>query len=121
MCVLIKLIGIYLIAIGVVVLFTPKAYNKILKFFRKEKRVYIAGILRIFLGILFLSAAQQSRLKIFLVVIGILTVIGGILIFVPKQKKLQEMIDWFDKIPSIFIRLWGIVAIILGALLIYSV
>ncbi|MFA5410400.1 MAG: hypothetical protein WC321_00870 [Candidatus Omnitrophota bacterium] len=121
MLILVRLVGVYLMAAGIIILLWPKAYNRILNFFRQGRRIYIAGILRILFGVLLLSSAAESRLKIFLMVLGVLAIIGGSLIFILKPAKLQAAINWFDKKSPVFIRLWGGVALALGAILVYSI
>jgi len=121
MVILIKIIGIYLMAIGCVIILRPKAHKKIFDFFRHGKRIYLAGALRILFGALLLSVAPQSRLEAFLTILGVLSLVGGILIFLLKQAKLYAMMDWFEKRPAGFTRLWGIVAVVIGALFVYSV
>lgn len=121
MLILVKVIGIYLVAMGIIILLRPKAYSIIFNFFRQGKRIYMAGILRILFGALFLSVADESRFQTFLLIMGVLAIIGGITIFVLKPAKLKTLMDWFEKKSPTFIRTWGVVAIIIGALFIYSV
>lgn len=121
MLILVILIGVYMIVIGNIILFDPKVFNRVIAFFMHGKKIYMAGILRILLGAIFLLAAPDSRLKGVLITLGILVFAGGLLIFVLGEKRIRTMVSWIEKKPPVFARVWGIIAIGMGVLIISSV
>lgn len=121
MLILVKLIGIVIIGIGIILLLNPKAINQIIACCQKGKRLYIAGILRILIGVIFLLTASQCRLPGIVLVLGILILITGILIFILGLERVKSILNWWNKGMPLVIRLIGLVTLAIGALLIYSV
>lgn len=121
MLILAKLIGIYIIIMGIILLVSPKTIKRFVAFFGQGKRIYLAGILRLAFGVILLLAASRCRLVGIVVTLGILTIIGGILVFVLGIERVRALLKWWDKRSPQVIRLFGLVVIAVGALLIYSV
>ena len=94
--------------------------RKLSDFFGKGKRIYLAGIIRLALGIIFLLAASTCRWSKVVAVIGILTLLGGILIFVLGPKRINAMIAWFNQKSPVVLRLMSILVIAIGILIISS-
>lgn len=120
MLVLVKFIGIFIVSMGITILLSPSTMKKIIIFWKQGKRLYAAGILRLLIGIILLLAASQCRLVGVVVWLGILTLIGGIIIFALGLQKIKSFLDWWSKKPPLLLRLWGVIALAIGALLIYS-
>lgn len=121
MLMLAKLIGVAIIAMGTVIAINGKAFTAMLDFWKKGKNMYLAGILRLAFGTLFVYISHLCRLPAVMSVLGILTIIGGVLIFVMGPKKILAMIEWFQKMPPLMTRAAGLVAIMVGALIVYSI
>lgn len=121
MLILVKLIGTYFVSIGIAIILNPKIITRFITFFAKGQRIYLAGILRFVIGAILLLAASQCRLVGVVVTLGVLTLSGGILIFVMGIKRVRAMLSWWQGRPAFFIRLLGLLALAIGALLIYSV
>jgi uncharacterized protein YjeT (DUF2065 family) len=90
------------------------------KFIGEEKRYYLAAIFRLAVAIIFLmfgNAARHPRVVWFF---GLLFLIGGILVLVVPAPKIKSMIDWWIAKPLWVYRLWGVVAVLIGVLIIYA-
>jgi len=120
MLILVRLIGIVLVGMGIMYLLNPKTLRQFVAFFEQGRRLYIAGILRIVIGVILLAAASQCRWVGVVLALGILILIGGIVIFILGLERLKSMINWWNKRPLIVIRLMGLIALAVGALLLYS-
>jgi len=116
----IRFVGLYMVAMGTLILFMPKCFGKIADFFMKGKRIYLAGSLRLVLGLIFVVTAWQSRQIAVIYWLGVLTIIGGALLLVFSKDTINGMVSWLDNRQAGFIRLWGIAAAAIGALIIYS-
>ncbi|MDD4940121.1 MAG: hypothetical protein PHI60_08220 [Candidatus Omnitrophica bacterium] len=117
---LIKIVGIYMALMGAFILFIPRCFVKIVDFFMKGRRIYIAGLLRLILGFIFVITAWQSRQTTLIYSLGVLIIMGGTLLFALRKDTIKAMVGWLDNRPAGFIRLWGVAAAAFGALIIYS-
>lgn len=121
MLMFIKIVGIYMAVMGGLILLRPKSFVKIVDFFMKGKRIYIAGLLRLALGFIFVATAWESRQTALIYSLGVLIIMGGTLLFALRKDTISSIVGWLDNRPAGFTRLWGIAAALFGALIIYSV
>ncbi len=118
---LVKLVGMILMAIGIVFLLSPKRMRQWMVFCEKGVRPYMMGALRILVGILFLLAAPQSRVVWVIVTIGILALLKGIAIFILGLERIKSMLRWSQGRSLPVLRLIALFAIAIGVLILYSV
>ncbi|MFH1339296.1 MAG: hypothetical protein ABIH40_05595 [Candidatus Omnitrophota bacterium] len=121
MPVMVKLIGLIIVGMGAIVLLNPATMRWLIAFWKEEKRLYAAGLLRLLLGIILLLAAPQCKQTAVVTVLGILILIGGILIFLLGLEKTKSILEWWNKKPPAALRLMGLVTLAIGLLLFYSV
>jgi hypothetical protein len=117
---LVWIIGALIGAWGVLAVIVPEKMRAFVRFLAKEKRYYLAALLRLLIAIVFLIFArdvQQTRIILFL---GLLFLAGGILVLVIPGPKIRSMLDWWLAKPLWVYRLWGIVAVMFGVLIIYA-
>ena len=120
MVVLVKLLGVVIVAFAVIYLVSPVLMKKYMVFWVKGKRVYAGAGLSILFGIILLSAARQCRLSWFVALMGILALIKGIYLFVSGLKGLTSMVNWWIAKPPAVLRMVGLLELALGLLFIYS-
>jgi len=117
---LVRLVGMILVAIGIVFLLSPKRMRQWMVFCEKGLRPYMMGTLRILVGILFLLAAPRSRVVWVIVTMGILALLGGITIFILGLERVKSMLRWWQGKSLPVLRLIALLAIALGMLILYS-
>ncbi|MBN2121201.1 MAG: hypothetical protein JW734_09150 [Candidatus Omnitrophica bacterium] len=118
---LVKLMGIIMVGYGIAYLVKPSVARKIIRFWEKKKRLYWGGVLSILIGIVFLMAAPYCGVSWYVILMGILALVKGVVIFVAKDK---EILSWMDKVAKLEaknLRLLSLITVGLGVLLIYSV
>ncbi len=120
MDIVIKIIGIVIAAAGIVYLLKPDVMKWLMKFFKQGNRIYFAGLLRLVLAVIFLLAARECDITWVIVLFGILFLIGGLLIFVLGPQKIRWILDWYQKQSVLFLRLLALIALAIGAIIIYS-
>ena len=107
--------GVLIILMGIVLVVVPEP---VISFFSDgpPSLQYFAGILRLGLGLVFIKAAAGSRYPVFLKVIGILTVIGGIVLLVLPSDLWASMMAWISQGHVLRYRFIGaVLAMVLGA------
>ena len=120
MVILVKLFAIAIVVLGVIFLLSPKALKQYLSFWTKRKNFYLAGILSILFSVVFLLAASQCKLAVVLIIMGILSLIKGIWLFVIGPKGMVAMGNWWLERDTKVLRLIAPFILAFGILLIYS-
>ena len=120
MDIVVKIVGIVVVFIGIVYLLKPGVLKSFIGFFKKGKRIYFVGLIRFVLAVIFLLAANQCRTAWVIIVFGILFMISGLLIFMLGAKRVKSILDWWQRQSSLLLRLMGVIALAVGAVIIYS-
>lgn len=116
----IQIIGIVIVAIGVVYILKPSVMKRLFEFFKKGNRLYVAAPIRLALAIVFLVGAGECKQPWVIIAIGILLLISGILVIVLGPKKLVPMIEWFQGQSEILQRVLALIALAVGVVIIIS-
>lgn len=115
----IKIIGIFFVFVAIVYLLKPGVFKRILEFFKQGKRIYFAGLLRFVFAVFFLLGANDCKIPWVIITLGILFIISGLLVFTLGLEKLKAMIEWYQKQSALFLRIIALVALAIGAVIIY--
>ena len=116
----IKIIGIVFVFAGIVYLLKPNVIKSLMEFFKKGKRIYIAGLIRFALAIVFLLAARECDITWVIVAFGILFLFGGLLIFILGPERVRAIINWWQKQPVLLLRVIALIFLAIGAIIVYS-
>jgi len=120
MATVIKIIGIIIVSIAIVFLVKPTVMKLIIQFFKKGIRVYLAGLIRLALAVVFLLGARECGKTWVILVFGILFLISGLLVFMLGPAKIGPLLDWYQKQSLILSRLMAVFILAIGAIIIYS-
>ena len=120
MVIAIKSLGIVFVLIGITYLLQPNILKTLMSFFKKGKRIYIAGLIRFALAVIFLLAATQCRKPSIIGAFGALFVLSGVLIFVLGPDTIRRIFDWYEKQSTIIFRIIASIVIAVGAIIIFS-
>lgn len=120
MIVIVNIMGVVISLVGLTFLFNPALMKKFISFMKDSNKIYIIGTLRLVLGVIFILAAPQANYSPVIMAIGILMVIGGILIFAIGRKRVTAMMEWCLNMPDSNARLFAIVPVLLGVLILFS-
>jgi uncharacterized protein YjeT (DUF2065 family) len=89
-------------------------------FMKKGRRIYLSGLLRFTLSIIFLLGASDCNYKWIIAVFGILFLISGLLIFALGPEKIRRMLDWYQDQPALIFRAIAGIVLACGAVIVYS-
>jgi len=116
----ISIIGILVVLEGIVFLLKPAWAKKTISFFSQGRFVYLAGVIRILLGVLFLIYARGCVWTWFVIIFGLLMCAAGVCVFLINIDKLKAYLNWWLQRSDITIRIISVVAIILGSIIFYA-
>ena len=117
---IIKIIGIIIVCIGIVFLVKPQVTRYLMGFFKKGSRIYLAGLVRFALAIIFLLGARGCGIPWVIALFGILFMVSGILVFMLGPARLGPLIDWFQKQSLLLVRAMAVLMLAVGAVIIYA-
>ena len=116
----IKSLGILFVLIGIAYLLQPDILKILMRFFKKGKRIYGAGLVRFALAVVFLLAATECRQPTIVGAFGILFLLSGLLIFGLGPETIRRIFDWYEEQPTFVFRMIASVVIAVGAIVIFS-
>jgi len=120
MLLLVKLVGILVIAIGIMSVLNLKKMKDLMSYIKKDKRINYIGVIRITFGVIFLLAAPSARLSGIIAGLGIVMIAAGLAIFILGIEKAKSVIDLWMKKSDVLLRLWAFIALLIGLLITYS-
>jgi len=108
-----RLLAILWVAIGTLMIFAPEVLRK--KLFAKLKELPLkkVGVVPLVIGILLLLAALYYTYRLFVVLLGLLSIAKGVYCIVAPEK-MTKIQDWWLGAKKRVYRVYGIVIIILG-------
>ncbi len=117
---LIKIIGIGIMILGVAYFAEPGFMKRLMAFFKQGERIYLAGVLRLVLGIVFLLSARECDNKWIIILFSIIFIAGGAIVFMLGPVKFQSYISWAERQPSWVLRIMAVVIAVVGGIIIYA-
>lgn len=120
MDIIIRSLGIVIVVVGIVYLLRPDVMKWLIEFFKQGKRIYLAGLIRLALAVIFLLGARECKHFWVIFAFGILFLIGGLLIFILGPEKLRRILDWYQKQSALLLRVIAVIVLAIGAIIIYS-
>ncbi len=115
---IVYLLGFLWIAAGAIAILYTDDYKGFLKgLLTRLDRMYLAMIPAIF-GLLLLFAASSTTHSGFIRLIGVLGIVKGVLIYFNPGGLFEISKDWLDSLSGQGYRLLGIIALVLGTVII---
>ncbi len=116
----IKSLGILIALMGVAYLLRPEIIKRLMNFFKKGRRIYLPGLLRFALAIVFFLGARECRYFWVIFASGIIFLTGGLLIFTLGPERIRRILDWYQEQPMLIFRVIALIVLAFGAVIIYS-
>lgn len=117
----IKFLGILFILLGILNLLFPKGTYDFIKANQEKISLYIVAIVgRFLLGILFITAAHESKYPGVINVVGYLNIITALIfVFIGHKRFIKFMSSILNNI-NLYAFVGGLIGIVFGAFLIYA-
>ncbi len=120
MAILVKAIAVVIACMGIINLVNPAVMKKMISFWQRGRRIYIGGLIRIFLGAILLWSSSGARHFCVIALIGALMILGGMTIFIVGEEKMRGILIWWDNKPVFVLRVVACLMVALGALIFFS-
>lgn len=117
---LMRLLAILWVSMGTLMIFAPEVLRK--KLFAKIKEIPLKklSIVPLVIGILLLPASFYNQYRLFVILIGLLAIAKGVYGIVAAEK-MAKLMDWWLGLKKRVYRVYGIVIIILGFILLSGI
>jgi hypothetical protein len=118
--IVIKSLGIIFALIGLGYLLRPDVMKRLMEFFKKGRRIYFPGLLRLALAVVFFVGARECRYFWVILAAGIIFLAGALLIFVLGPEKIRRILDWYQEQPTLIFRVIAVIVLVFGMIIIFS-
>lgn len=120
MSLLVKILGILVIAMAVLIIIRPQALKKLIGFFQEGKAIYLGAVSRLIIGVFLLLAASGCRYPSIVIALGIITLAMGILTFIIGIERCRAWLKAIGEKSELIHRLIAIIPLAFGILLVYA-
>ena len=114
---IIMLFGILYIIIGMLFVVFTESTKEVLRNLLKGKKVQSLSIISLAVGMLFIMGSRVVDAPWVLVLFGLLGIAKGAFFMFAPEKKTKPFIDWWLNASMGIHKCWGIVAFLMGILL----
>lgn len=112
-------IGLLIVAQGIVGLVAPELFQQLIQFIQTPPNIYFAAVVRIAFGIVLVLAAPQSRAPVALRILGALILVGGLITPFLGVRVADVILGWWSQGPGI-VRAWAAGALVIGFFIVYA-
>jgi hypothetical protein len=112
--------AMFWIIVGVLLIFSPKLLVD--KFGKKVKTAspVSMSIIAFVISLCLLIAASHNRFVVFVRLLGILGIAKGVA-FLAVPDKMKKMTDWWFKANATVKRAWGVLAVLIGSIVLMGI
>jgi hypothetical protein len=120
MATLVSLVGLALILVGIFGIASPQRLADIVQTWSVRGRFLTAVVVRLVIGITFVFAAPATRFPTAILVLGVMALVVAVALMLVGSKRVDALIQWWFRQSAGFTRGWSILAVLLGAVLVYA-
>ncbi|MFH1836491.1 MAG: hypothetical protein ABH862_00050 [Candidatus Omnitrophota bacterium] len=117
MVLIVKIVSVIILIYGCVLVLKPKTLKRLVDAVKKEKRFQLVNGIKTVVAALLVLAAPSCGIPWIVFLVGGLGVLGGIIVFIMKDKIKERFFSWVEELPNKKIVVIGIAAAVIGALL----
>ena len=121
MALAVALFGSFVATLGVVGLLSPERLLDLVTRAQSKLGLYVIAGFRLLIGIALLLTAPSSRAPHYLLVLGGLSVVSGVVSPFAGARRFEAVLAWWRRRPSRGIRLWSAFVVFFGSSLVWAV
>jgi len=107
-------LSILLAALGTLGIVSPQRLADLARRFLTPGGLYLAAVIRILFGLVLVFTAPNARAPEFVRVIGIISLIAGVMTPLLRVDQHRKILDWWVDRGPLFLRVWSALCLILG-------
>lgn len=113
-------IGALICAGGIAATMKPNGIKRVIDFIAVGRRFWPIASIKVVIGVLFLVVAQGCRLPWVIGTLGGLLAGGSLLAMTMDPASIQKLMQWEQKQPLWVYRAWGVLAVLVGGVILYA-
>lgn len=118
---LIILIGIFIIAAGIMLAVKPNMVLEFLESNLQHAWVHIVGVVvRIVLGLLLISQSSLSKFPSIIEIFGWLSLTAAVFLLIIDRKNFKRLVNWILSLIKPYARISGLLSAAFGVFLVYA-
>ena len=117
---LVVLLGLIIIAVGIVAIVWPEQSFAVVLHWPPEVLLIVAVAVRVVLGVVLVLAAPRCRFPKTMYVLGVVYLIGALVIGLLGTSRLQSLAQWWFHQPVMFLQSVYAADVLLGTFLVYA-
>ncbi len=114
MYLIILAVAIFILSISLSTIIVPATVREVIQDLLKKKWIWTLSVIRIILGICFLTAAKECSMPLFVTIMGGILIIAGVLLPVLGKMKVELMTQKWLNQKDWIIRIWGFFGMLFG-------
>ncbi len=115
------LVGLLILVLGVVGVIVPDAMLLVSRQAATPVGLYVAGLVRVAIGLVLVSAAPASRYPVGLGALGIVSFLAGLATPLFGVSRARAIVEWWGAQGPAVMRLWCLVAVAIGIFVVFAV
>jgi hypothetical protein len=120
MAVFVSLFGFFLVIVGLFGIAATRTLIALVGRWRAARLLAVGASLRVALGVIFLLAAPYCRQPLVVRIVGVVSLVAALALLAVGPSRFERFLDrWLARPPGLM-RGWLVVALALGALLVWA-
>jgi len=112
------LLGYFWLMLGICTIMFAGSIRKYYGMFIKGNHPKTMGALALLVGGLLISSGAERKFYILILLLGVIQILKGCFLLFASKNNIQRLIDWWLTTSLFIYRVWGLVTIIMGIILI---
>ena len=114
--------AVIMLITGVFILITPMSFFGVISAYSNSLKLHIfAVVLRLFLGVVLVTSAQNSKFPLSIELLGWLFIMASIILSLIGREKFKKLAGWAINLIPLYGRAIGAFSILIGGCLGYAV
>ncbi len=101
-------------------IFPKRMVSWVDRIWNKQFTLYLAVLVRVLLGLLFIFVAPETKFPTTFLVLGYFMLAAAVIIGILGRQKIGLLLAWFKALPERCIRLWLFAGLLFGGFLLYG-
>ena len=113
--------GLFIVAMGALGIASPPRLLALVERSQSRRGLYLLAGMRVGVGAALFLAAGGSRAPEFLRILGVIAIVAGVVTPFFGAHRSRAVLDWWSLRPAFVLRSWCLLAVLLGAAIIWAV
>ena len=108
------------VALGTLGIVSPQTLVELVRRFLTPNGLFLAAVIRILFGMVYVFAAPNSRAPEFVRVIGVISIVAGVMTPLLRAEQHRKILAWWVDRGPFVLGVWSALALVLGLVLAYT-